>query len=556
MSTITPVHVSSNLLLALATAMAPTPTRAQTAEWADQRSEEIQLQKALPVGGGRWAVIGWTALGGSNMLSVRNADGTIAWETIDEYFTGRGGGDVVLLPDSGLLHVGATDGCDYFSNPSRLRRYTPDGTILWERTLGSDNSGIVTMCAKGSTERLAVASEDSVYVMDMNGDPIGDFASSNGTILNLHWQGDSALFLATYGSMLRVDLDGNVLNSGPLGTGPRDLHWDGQRLFALTMDGISVFDPDLNLIGTFPMGWLHWQSAFSATISGLFVNTGAGLDEVASDGSSTTVFLWPELPEMTNLGCAVRGSDVLVVGQTSISGRSTGIIRRLSMAGEAAQHDEDVEVILQVDSSWAEYTNGPYWSRRANITARVVNHGSAPLDDVVVHMWTEVPYVMCYQPGHRVVASDLGLQPGDTTTIPFGIVDVAIGQTGSQAAGFDDICIVALAPNELADRDPGDNTSCVTVEFVLGEREHASGTSIQLSPNPTNGVFTIIGPLAGQILRVRMLDAKGRVVKDLTFPSGTSAKTIDMSDLPSASYMVIVEGEKDLTTARLILMRP
>ena len=35
--------------------------KAQLAEWADQRTEEIRFERALPVGGGRWAVIGTTA---------------------------------------------------------------------------------------------------------------------------------------------------------------------------------------------------------------------------------------------------------------------------------------------------------------------------------------------------------------------------------------------------------------------------------------------------------------------------------------------------------------
>ena len=86
---------------------------AQLAEWADQRSEEIYFDHALPAGGGRWAVIGRTSFGASNMISVRNGDGTIAWEQIDTYSTGQGAGEVVVLPDSGFLHVGVYDGCDY-----------------------------------------------------------------------------------------------------------------------------------------------------------------------------------------------------------------------------------------------------------------------------------------------------------------------------------------------------------------------------------------------------------------------------------------------------------
>ena len=54
----------------------------QLAEWADQRTEEIRLERVLPLAGGRWAVIGTTTFAGSHLISVRNPDGTIAWEDV------------------------------------------------------------------------------------------------------------------------------------------------------------------------------------------------------------------------------------------------------------------------------------------------------------------------------------------------------------------------------------------------------------------------------------------------------------------------------------------
>ncbi|MBL0043354.1 MAG: hypothetical protein IPP33_02710 [Flavobacteriales bacterium] len=133
------------------------------------------------------------------------------------------------------------------------------------------------------------------------------------------------------------------------------------------------------------------------------------------------------------------------------------------------------------------------WSRKANITGRVVNHGTTVLNDVVLHLRTEVPYVMCYIPGHRVVGSDLQLQTGDTASLPFGTVDVAIWQTISQAAGIDDICTW-----------PGteDNTSCVSVEFVLGGNEVDDDPSILLAPNPATGTVLLSGSaLIGSTVR-------------------------------------------------------
>jgi outer membrane protein assembly factor BamB len=123
---------------------------AQLWEQADQRSEEIELAQALPVGGDRWAVIGRTGLGSSHMISVYNGDGTMAWEQISQYSTGQGYGDVVQLPDSGMLHVGAFDGCDYIGHQSRVTRYDANGIVLWEKTIDPQTPELVTMAAKGS----------------------------------------------------------------------------------------------------------------------------------------------------------------------------------------------------------------------------------------------------------------------------------------------------------------------------------------------------------------------------------------------------------------------
>jgi len=528
----------------------------QLAEWADQRSEEIRIDRVLPVGGGRWAVIGKTVFGGSNMISVRNSTGSIEWEVVDQFFVDNGWGDVILLADSGLLHVGAVDGCDYTSPPSRVRRYSPEGTVLWERMFDSEFSQTPTIAANGPTDLLAVAGPDSMYILDLDGNITDGWPLQFPGPYALHWQEDSALYMVSGLILSRVDLDGSELNATGIGNFFQDLHYDGQQVFVLANDSIRRFSPTLEVLGVTPLPSSDYNSAFIVSEDTLFVNTSAGLHTVNEEGNIGSQFPWPELPELTTTGCAVRGGQVFSVGTTSISGRRTGISRLLSMTGEAAQHDEDIEVILQVDSSWAEFM-GNMWSRKADITGHVVNHGTTPLNDVVVHMWTEVPYIMCSLPGHRVVGSELGLQPGDTASFPFGIVDVAIWQTASQAAGVDDICVVALAPNNLADRHTEDNTSCVSVEFVLGGDEVDDEPSIMLAPNPATGTLVLSGStLIGRMVHVRLLDTMGRIVLDRNVVGSTGGLTIDVSELPSAAYVVTTDAEGLHAMARLIIVHP
>lgn len=528
----------------------------QLAEWADQRTEEIRLERILPLAGGRWAVIGTTTFAGSHLISVRNPDGTIAWEDVSPFFVDGWNGDVVLLPDSGLLHMGITDGCDYYSPPSRVRRYAADGTILWERMTPLETWSLRNMVAKAPTELIAVASADSMWLMDLNGAMVDSSSHDLGELRRLHWQGDSALFALTYDSLYRIAMDGSVLDSADIGITSSDIRWDGEQVFVLADSAVLRFDQDLQLQNSTPLPTLGWSSTFTTSEDGLFINADNGLHQIADDGSVSLVFSWPALPAHMTTGCAVKDDAVLAVGNTSISGRSTGIIRQLSMVGEAAQHDEDVEVLLQVDSTWTEYLFGNYWKRRANITGFVVNHGSAPLNDVVVSTWTDVIWLLCAIPGHRVVATELGLLPGDTASLPFGTVDVAITYE-SQTAGIGDICIVALAPNNLADRHPEDNTACVATEFVLGLNDPMRSPQLALSPNPaSSSVHITTTGLGGTNIRVRILDAIGRAIQVPDPRASVTGSTVDVSGLPPGAYLVNVAGDRATAVGRLLVARP
>ena len=530
---------------------------AQLAEWADQRSEAIQLENALPVGGGRWAVIGRTSFGGSQMISVRNGDGTIAWEQVDAHSTGQGVGEVVLLPDSGLLHVGAYDGCDVYGPNSRVRRYDPDGTVLWERNIEPQVSSMVTMVAKGSIGRVAVASWDSVYVMDMDGNVVGGFQTQFPYIQKIHWASDSTLLLIRGTDLHLVGIDGTLLVSTPIGSTVWDMQRNGQDLFVLANDSVRRFSADLVILGIEVLPELNANSRFVVSENGLYVNTATGLYQLAADRTPTFLFPWPALPNLSTTGCAIRNNTLLSNGNTNISGRSTGIIRTLSMNGDAPQHDQDVEVLLHVDPTWTEFMTGPYWKRRADITGFVVNHGSDTLHSVVLSMWIQVPYLICTQPTNRIDTTGFALAPGDTLILPFGPVDVALYVYASQAAGEGDICIAALAPDHLADRAPEDNTACATVDFVLGVEGQLRNSSLTLAPNPVINTCMLSGLAAmGTPVRLTIMDLMGRIVAEHFITTSINNMPLDFSGLPSATYIMNAEGGRGRGVIKLVIARP
>ncbi|MCW5900770.1 MAG: T9SS type A sorting domain-containing protein [Flavobacteriales bacterium] len=531
-------------------------SHAQLWERADQRSEVIQLTKVLPMGGGRWAVIGY-AEWGSPMISVRNADGSIAWEQVDNISTGQGFGDVVFMPDSGLLHVGAVDGCDYMGPESRVRRYSPDGSVLWERTIEPLFTYPPTMAAQGSIGQVAVASSDSVYIMDLDGNSTGGFQVTTPDILRIAWAGDSALFMIRTTDLMLVDLEGNVLASTSIGPMVADLHWNGQELFMLSNDSVRRFSSDLVPIGIAALPDLDQNSTFTASENGLFVTTAACLYQLAANGTPTLLFPWPALPNHGTTACAIRNGTVLSIGHTNISGRSTGIIRTLSMIGDAPQYDQDVEVLLQVDSTWTEFVGGIYpWNRHAYVTGFVVNHGPDTLHSVVLSMWVQVPYLFCGPHTNRIDTSGFALTPGDTLSLPFGGVQVQLGLQQSQAEGAGEICIVALAPDLLADRAPEDNTACASVDYVLGVEEPKRKASLSLAPNPATSTCMLSGLGALDApLRLTIMDPTGRMVAEHSSEAASDNIQLDISGLPPATYIFIAAGVRNRAVLKLVVAR-
>lgn len=102
-------------------------------------------------------------------------------------------GDVVLMPDSGLLHAGLYDGCGYASPWRRFRRYAPDGTVLWTNQRLWEESHPPYLPASGSSSRIAVAG-DPVHAIDREGSLLHRWLvhSTSGYLWRMHWLGDVA----------------------------------------------------------------------------------------------------------------------------------------------------------------------------------------------------------------------------------------------------------------------------------------------------------------------------------------------------------------------------
>ncbi len=107
-----------------------------------------------------------------------------------------------------------------------------------------------------------------------------------------------------------------------------------------------------------------------------------------------------------------------------------------------------------------------------------------------------------------------------------------------------------------AEDEYGNISTCtfeLTIESILGVGDNnANIGSLQLYPNPAKHSVTIGNPQSLSLDNLSIFDLRGRMVKSIDLRSMGTQKTIDVSEMAAATYLVIIKGENGQTTKRFI----
>ena len=106
-----------------------------------------------------------------------------------------------------------------------------------------------------------------------------------------------------------------------------------------------------------------------------------------------------------------------------------------------------------------------------------------------------------------------------------------------------------------AEDDNGNIGTCtfeLTVESELGVGASESLGSVQLYPNPANNQVTIGNPSSTNLQQAVIYDLTGRVINTVNLTGMGTQKTIDITNLASATYLVIISSENGSITKQLI----
>jgi hypothetical protein len=173
---------------------------------------------------------------------------------------------------------------------------------------------------------------------------------------------------------------------------------------------------------------------------------------------------------------------------------------------------------------------------------------------------TEDPVIVC--PANQTV--DPG--SGNQYTVPdyFGTSQATVTDnctnpvtitTQNPSAGTmlsDGVYTVTLTAEDSA----GNTTSCMftlTVDTTLGLNDNGSGISgIGLYPNPASNSVVLSNPFGLSLESVEIYNIQGKLIRMIDLTTMGSEKTIDLSDLASANYIVEIRGLHFMIVRQLV----
>ncbi|RLD25186.1 MAG: hypothetical protein DRI70_07505, partial [Bacteroidetes bacterium] len=105
---------------------------------------------------------------------------------------------------------------------------------------------------------------------------------------------------------------------------------------------------------------------------------------------------------------------------------------------------------------------------------------------------------------------------------------------------------------EDGDGNEGSCSFVITVDDILGIGDNIIASSIVLYPNPTNEMVQLSNPRNLELEAISIYDLTGRSIKTVDLRDMGLETSIDLSELASGNYMVIIQGEQSHITKQLI----
>lgn len=412
-----------------------------------------------------------------------------------------------------------------------IKRYQDSGDLIWEQDVEvwiSDLTAIEdTLYVLGQLELLRVDQAGMV-------EEAWEFGEGTGQEVK-YWPGQNSLMVRAEDRLYQLDGDMNLIAETGLDLLGQfeSMAFDSSHCYLLGRDledrrMALVLDQDLNYVKDFPVGNGYQVATNLVVLEDKLIIIG---DEVPDPyfGIANT--------DMWSRPYEHRGSALFLQSYDLDGNAST-------LKTDVALTQIDLENVTDpVNNGMCYWPEGDVFSFSIeSIRVKVVNEGTEVLQDLNLNIrFDPCPFICPTASTFSRSFSNLNLQPGQTTQLGFGNIDVFYVPIDSNA----NLCIWPSIPNGKMDANPENNEVCNQFLLMTSTAEKQTLNAARVFPNPANDLLIVQWPLDHSTIQsISVMDNLGRILNLGGWTPKPGKIELQVGRLPQGIYYLLITSEQ------------
>lgn len=421
-----------------------------------------------------------------------------------------------------------------------IRRYQYSGDLQWEQDVEFWINDLVAV-----KDTLFVLGQYELARVDEMGEVqfAWEFGEGTGQEVN-YWSGQKKLMVRAEDKLYQLDAELNLsyeANLELLGLF-ESMTFDSSHCYLLGRDledkrMIAVFDKELNHIVDFPVGNAY-QVATNFTVGGNnLIVVGDEVPDPYLGTANTNMFIRPY---------EHRGS-ALFLQSYALDGNTTPLKTDVALTQVNLEHISE-----PVNNGMCYLPETDVYSYFIeDIRVKVANEGSSVLNDLNLNIRFDPCAFIC--PTASTFSrsfSNLSLQPGQTTELGFGNIDVFFVPLEEGVH----LCVWPSIPNGEMDANPENNEVC-DLFLMTDIAEPLMEKQVRVFPNPVNDWVVVEWPEGfSTIQSIKAFDDLGRSVTLTAWNDYPGGLKLKVGHLPKGVYYLKIATGGHFISARFIKM--
>ncbi|MCB9235817.1 MAG: T9SS type A sorting domain-containing protein [Bacteroidia bacterium] len=522
--------------------------RAQGVEIAKKSTYEGQYLHLVEMADGGFIAAGENSNPGNWQWKPRihafDSNGVFRWEIIPTAWPVEVGRitDLEATPDGNFLATGYSSGCDYEFIKQYLCKFTPNGTVLWEkkyRLFYGFGYGECEVIQHNSGD-IYLSYRHLLLRANGTGDSLSLDSTALGSIHQIRESSNGGILLACdYGVELRgtnlqlingVNFPFPVTELVPEANG-------GAVILAQT--GLARLDSGLQTVADtiLPQSGCFGLERYNGNY---FLGYASGFLQVDSLFGVIQDQPYSNLSPMVCNDVIFSRGMAINAGYHSDYQAETHAVKSFSLSNGTGINPALDVAIVDFIAGPVNVSQSGFGSYDLSFQpeAKVVNLGNSVYEVSVSVDFGQ--FFICGKSAYTAWSGPVSLGPGDTVTIPFG----NIFMYGLPPGFLNNFCfpVWTSAPNNQFDKVPGNDGSTFCLDSLLGLKDGIY-FDLQIFPNPTRDRLFLEGlPTDGNPTQIFLYTARGERVRNETI--AREGLILNLADLPAGLYLLEICREE------------